>query len=31
MTEGLANRKAAGLSPEAIKAALVFIDEGPRD
>ncbi|NOT42863.1 MAG: phage portal protein [Alphaproteobacteria bacterium] len=27
MIEGLANAKAAGLSPEAIKAALAFIDE----
>lgn len=31
MIEGLANAKAAGLTPDAIKAALAFIDEAPRD
>jgi len=31
MIEGLANAKAAGLSPDAVKAALAFIDEAPRD
>lgn len=31
MTEGLTSAKAAGLSPEAIKVALQFIDEAPRD
>ncbi len=31
MIEGLSAAKAAGLSPEAVKAALAFIDEAPRD
>ncbi|MCE9522812.1 MAG: hypothetical protein K8S25_10315 [Alphaproteobacteria bacterium] len=32
MIEGLASAKAAGLSPEAVKMALQYIDEGsPRE
>ncbi len=31
MIEGLSAAKTAGLSPEAVKAALAFIDEAPRD
>lgn len=29
MIDGLTNAKAAGLSAEAVKAALAFIDEAP--
>lgn len=31
MVEGLTSAKVAGLTPEAVKAALAFIDEAPRD
>ncbi|MDZ4867324.1 MAG: hypothetical protein SGI91_08400 [Alphaproteobacteria bacterium] len=31
MIEGLSSAKAAGLSREAVKVALQFIDEAPRD
>jgi hypothetical protein len=31
MIEGLGNAKATGLTPEAIKAALAFIDEAPQN